>query len=56
MSEGSKIPKVEITISVDGVAIQDPKSKVLLLCLFYKKLRVIQIFYKILLILRNKEK
>lgn len=27
MSEGSKIPKVEITISVDGVAIQDPKTK-----------------------------
>jgi hypothetical protein len=27
-SEGSKIPKVELTISIDGVAIQDPKTKV----------------------------
>lgn len=26
-SEGSKIPKVELTISVDGVAIQEPKTK-----------------------------
>lgn len=26
-SEGSKIPKVELTISVNGVAIQEPKSK-----------------------------
>lgn len=26
-SEGNKTPKVELTISVDGVAIQDPKSK-----------------------------
>lgn len=25
--EGTKIPKVELTVSVDGVAIQDPKSK-----------------------------
>lgn len=56
MSEGSKIPKVEITISVDGVAIQDPKSKVFLLCLFYKKLRVIEFFCKILLILMNERK
>lgn len=26
-SEGGKVPKVELTISVDGVAVQDPKSK-----------------------------
>ncbi|KAG0423619.1 hypothetical protein HPB47_000613 [Ixodes persulcatus] len=26
-SEGTKVPKVELTISVDGVAVQDPKSK-----------------------------
>ncbi|KAI5696990.1 hypothetical protein M8J75_003486 [Diaphorina citri] len=26
-SEGSKLPKVELTISVDGVAIQEPKTK-----------------------------
>jgi hypothetical protein len=26
-SEGNKTPKVELTISVDGVAVQDPKSK-----------------------------
>jgi len=26
-AEGSKTPKVELTVSVDGVAIQDPKSK-----------------------------
>lgn len=26
-SEGSKMPKVELTVSVDGVAIQDPKTK-----------------------------
>lgn len=26
-SEGSKIPKVELTISIDGVAIQEPKTK-----------------------------
>lgn len=56
MSEGNKIPKVEITISVDGVAIQDPKSKVFLSCLFYTKLSVILTFYKILSILMNKEK
>ncbi|OQV15568.1 PTB domain-containing engulfment adapter protein 1 [Hypsibius exemplaris] len=29
-SEGSKIPKVELTISIDGVAIQDPKTKKIL--------------------------
>lgn len=27
LSEGNKIPKVELTVSIDGVAIQDPKSK-----------------------------
>lgn len=27
-AEGNKTPKVELTISVDGVAIQDPKTKV----------------------------
>ena len=27
-AEGSKIPKVELTISIDGVAIQDPKTKI----------------------------
>lgn len=27
-SEGTKPPKVEVTISIDGVAIQEPKSKV----------------------------
>ena len=26
-SEGNKTPKVELTISVDGVAIQEPKTK-----------------------------
>ena len=26
-SEGSKTPKVELTISIDGVAIQEPKTK-----------------------------
>uniref|UniRef100_A0A023GCK0 Putative gulp engulfment adaptor ptb domain protein n=1 Tax=Amblyomma triste TaxID=251400 RepID=A0A023GCK0_AMBTT len=26
-SEGGKVPKVELTISVDGVAVQDPKTK-----------------------------
>lgn len=26
-SEGAKVPKVELTISVDGVAVQDPKTK-----------------------------
>lgn len=30
-SEGSKVPKVELTISVEGVALQDPKTKVDLL-------------------------
>jgi len=30
-AEGSKIPKVELTISVEGVALQDPKTKVELL-------------------------
>lgn len=29
-SEGSKIPKVELTISIDGVAIQEPKTKKIL--------------------------
>lgn len=32
-SEGSKVPKVELTISVEGVALQDPKTKVELLLL-----------------------
>lgn len=27
-AEGSKVPKVELTISVEGVALQDPKTKV----------------------------
>lgn len=27
-AEGTKIPKVELTISIDGVAIQEPKTKV----------------------------
>ena len=27
-AEGNKIPKVELTISIDGVAIQEPKTKV----------------------------
>ncbi|KAK6634508.1 PTB domain-containing engulfment adapter protein 1 [Polyplax serrata] len=26
-AEGNKIPKVELTISIDGVAIQEPKTK-----------------------------
>ena len=26
-AEGTKTPKVELTVSVDGVAIQEPKSK-----------------------------
>lgn len=26
-SEGTKTPKVELTISIDGVAIQEPKTK-----------------------------
>jgi len=29
-AEGSKIPKVELTISVEGVALQDPKTKVIM--------------------------
>jgi hypothetical protein len=29
-AEGNKTPKVELTISIDGVAIQEPKTKVLL--------------------------
>ncbi|XP_050429068.1 PTB domain-containing engulfment adapter protein 1 isoform X2 [Adelges cooleyi] len=29
-SEGSKVPKVELTISVEGVALQDPKTKVIM--------------------------
>lgn len=32
-AEGSKVPKVELTISVEGVALQDPKTKVELLLL-----------------------
>jgi len=32
-AEGSKVPKVELTISVEGVALQDPKTKVDLLLL-----------------------
>ena len=28
-AEGNKTPKVELTISIDGVAIQEPKTKVL---------------------------
>lgn len=36
-AEGSKVPKVELTISVEGVALQDPKTKVeLLLLLAYE--------------------
>jgi len=36
-AEGSKVPKVELTISVEGVALQDPKTKVeLLLLLVFK--------------------
>lgn len=31
-AEGNKIPKVELTISIDGVAIQEPKTKV---CSFF---------------------
>mgnify|MGYP000962008810 CR=1 FL=1 len=27
-SEGTKLPKVELTISIDGITIQDPKTKV----------------------------
>jgi len=27
-AEGNKTPKVELTISIDGVAIQEPKTKV----------------------------
>ena len=29
-AEGQKPPKVELTISVDGVTIQDPKTKVII--------------------------
>src|SRR5438270_529746 len=29
-AEGAKSPKVELTISVDGVAVQEPKSKKIL--------------------------
>ncbi|XP_025406758.1 PTB domain-containing engulfment adapter protein 1-like isoform X2 [Sipha flava] len=29
-AEGSKVPKVELTISVEGVALQDPKTKVIM--------------------------
>lgn len=36
-SEGSKVPKVELTISVEGVALQDPKTKVELLLLLVSK-------------------
>jgi len=40
-AEGSKVPKVELTISVEGVALQDPKTKVeLLLLLGYKFIMV----------------
>lgn len=35
-SEGTKTPKVELTISVDGVAIQEPKSKVSIPKIFLK--------------------
>ncbi|XP_026685234.1 uncharacterized protein LOC103517276 [Diaphorina citri] len=37
-SEGSKLPKVELTISVDGVAIQEPKTKLQLVfyCLLFR--------------------
>lgn len=37
-AEGSKVPKVELTISVEGVALQDPKTKVELLLLLVHKL------------------
>lgn len=30
-AEGSKTPKVELTVSIDGVAIHEPKTKVRLL-------------------------
>ena len=33
-SEGTKTPKVELTISIDGVAIKQPKTKVI--CFFNK--------------------
>lgn len=40
-AEGSKVPKVELTISVEGVALQDPKTKVeLLLLLAFESLSV----------------
>lgn len=44
-AEGSKVPKVELTISVEGVALQDPKTKVELLLL----LVFVSIWYKCLL-------
>lgn len=34
-AEGSKTPKVELTVSIDGVAIHEPKTKVRIECLFY---------------------
>ena len=38
-SEGTKTPKVELTISIDGVAIQEPKTKVCyFLCLYLTSL------------------
>lgn len=41
-AEGSKVPKVELTISVEGVALQDPKTKVeLLLLLVSFKLKLV---------------
>jgi len=44
-AEGSKVPKVELTISVEGVALQDPKTKVELLLLLVLEF----IWYKYLL-------
>jgi len=44
-AEGSKVPKVELTISVEGVALQDPKTKVELLLLLVFEF----IWYKYLL-------
>jgi len=44
-AEGSKVPKVELTISVEGVALQDPKTKVELLLLLVFE----YIWYKYLL-------
>lgn len=34
-AEGSKVPKVELTISVEGVALQDPKTKVVTTLLLF---------------------